>query len=60
MERIVQAAQNDFEEGGYAPETLQDLKKVSSPAVSDLYDPRIISRVANPSFENSFANFNER
>jgi hypothetical protein len=29
MDRILEAAQNDFEEGGYAPGTLGDLKEVS-------------------------------
>jgi len=30
IEKIVQAAKNDFEEGGYAPDTLTDLKTVST------------------------------
>jgi hypothetical protein len=34
MDRILEAAQNDFEEGGYAPGTLGDLKEVSAVALS--------------------------
>jgi len=30
MERILQVAKNDFEEGGYAPDTLNDLQSVSA------------------------------
>jgi hypothetical protein len=33
MDRILEAAQNDFEEGGYAPGTLGDLKEVSAVAL---------------------------
>jgi transcription initiation factor TFIIA large subunit len=37
MDKIVQAVQNDFEEGGYAPEVLSDLRQVWQENLSKLH-----------------------